>query len=576
MGKFKRIFTNWRVIVLIIALALSLIAIQPTPWADGVAIKAVERNSTASLAGIENPDPKSQPLSKERVLVINNQPVHTVQDYFDITTEFSINQTVQIRTTERVYQMRVAPEIMIVAVPNETELKVIQEIVTVNETINGTTTEVNKTLNFTREVQKTIAEVIGPADIGLTVGETPVTNIRKGLDLQGGTRVILQPQEPVDEDTLGLVVDSLSQRLNVFGLSDVVVTTVGGIGDETNLILVEIAGTTAQEISDLVQKQGKFEASIGETTVFQGGGNDITYVCRTADCSGLDPQRGCGQDQGGWVCVFQFSISLSPAAAGRMADATRELDVVGTTRDRYLSEPLDFYLDDELVRSLNIGSSLRGQVSTEVGVSGIGVGITQQEALNNMYNEMKTLQTVLVTGSLPVKLEIVKIDTISPILGKAFIRNALLLALVSALAVATILTIIYRRLKIAIPIILTAAFEITIVLGIAAFIGWNIDLAAIAGIIIAIGTGVNDQIIITDEAFRKETAGTGNWKTRMKRAFSIIMASYLTGLVAMIALWFFGAGLLKGFALTTVLAISAGVFITRPAYAAIVNLLTEE
>lgn len=576
MGKAKRILTNWRVIILIITLVLAIIAIRPTPWADGVVIKAVERNSTASLAGIESPNPQAQPLSKERVLAINNNPVSTVKDYFDIIQDFEINDTVQIRTTERIYSMVVAPEIIRVPVQNETELITIQETVLLNETINGTVTEVNKTINFTREVPKIVEQILGPDDIGLTVGETPYTNLRKGLDLQGGTRVILQPAEPIDEETLGLVIDTLQQRLNVFGLSDVLVTTVGGIGEESPLILVEIAGTTAQEISDLVQKQGKFEAKVAETTVFKGGGNDITYVCRTADCSGLDPQRGCGTNQGGWLCQFQFSVSLSPAAANKLADATRDSEIIGTAGDRYLADPLDFYLDDELVRSLNIGASLKGQVTTEVGVSGIGIGITQQDALNNMFIEQKTLQTVLVTGSLPVKLEIQKIDTISPILGSAFVKNALLLAGISALAVAIILTLIYRRLKIAIPIILTAVFEITIVLGIAAVIGWNLDLASIAGIIIAIGTGVNDQIIITDEAFRKETQGLGNWKTRMKRAFSIIFASYLTGLVAMIALWFFGAGLLKGFALTTVLAITAGVFITRPAYAIVVNMLTEE
>ena len=46
--------------------------------------------------------------------------------------------------------------------------------------------------------------------------------------------------------------------------------------------------------------------------------------------------------------------------------------------------------------------------------------------------------------------------------------------------------------------------EIIILLGFAALVGWNLDLAAIAGIIIAAGTGVDDQIVITDETLKSK------------------------------------------------------------------------
>ena len=112
-------------------------------------------------------------------------------------------------------------------------------------------------------------------------------------------------------------------------------------------------------------------------------------------------------------------------------------------------------------------------------------------------------------------------------------------------------------------------------LGIAALIGWNIDLAAVAGIIIAVGTGVDHQIIITDETLR----GRGivyNWKERIKNAFYIIMASYFTVVVALIPLIFAGAGLLKGFAITTILGASIGVFISRPVFARVIEILLRE
>jgi preprotein translocase subunit SecD len=126
----------------------------------------------------------------------------------------------------------------------------------------------------------------------------------------------------------------------------------------------------------------------------------------------------------------------------------------------------------------------------------------------------------------------------------------------------------YREWRISIPMVVTMVSEVVILLGVAALIGWRLDLAAIAGIIIAVGTGVDDQIVIADETLRKERKEkTLGWAERLKRAFFIIMAAYFTTVVAMLPLWFAGAGLLKGFALTTILGVSIGVFITRPAYA---------
>ena len=115
------------------------------------------------------------------------------------------------------------------------------------------------------------------------------------------------------------------------------------------------------------------------------------------------------------------------------------------------------------------------------------------------------------------------------------------------------------------------------ILGIASLIGWNLDLAAIAGIIISVGTGVNDQIVITDEVLNKREIAerVRNWKDKIKRAFFIIFSAYCTILAAMLPLLFTGAGLLKGFALTTILGFTAGVFITRPAFAVVIQWLVE-
>ncbi len=573
MGRIKKVFTNFRVIILLVCLVLGLFAINPRPWNEGVSIKSIARNSSAELGGFENPKIALAPMGRERIIAMNNKPIPDLKAYFDFVETLEPDQTVSVKTSKGSYKLTSKPLLKLTEL-DESEIVLINETVEVNETINGTVQTVNKTVTKEVEQKKVKSEVVGVEPLGFSVENAPTSNLRKGLDLQGGTRVLLRPAEQVTSETMGLMVESLKERLNVYGLGDVVVTEVsdrpGFLGEGNRFILVEIAGATEEEVRDLLGKQGKFEAKIGSETVFKGG-DDITYVCKTAQCSGLDPNRGCGSSPDGWGCSFMFSITLSPDAARRQADLTRDLTVVSGS----LSEQLVLFLDDQEVDRLSIASDLRGRAVTDIAITGGGQGTTEQAAMENALKNMKRLQTILITGSLPVKIEIERIDNISPTLGKEFLKNAVYVGLLSLLGVSVFLMIVYRKVIIAFPIIFTAISEIFLTLAMAALIGWNIDLAAIAGIILAVGTGVNDQVVITDEAIRKQTDTVYNWKERIKRAFFIIFSAYLTIVVAMLPLLFAGAGMLKGFAITTILAVTVGILITRPAYAAIVQMLLE-
>lgn len=575
MTNLKQLFFNWRVIILIICLLLGAFSIYPNPWNDGVVIKSIAKNSSAMLAGMEQPNEKIAPMGKERILAINNRPVHNVEDYYSLISVLEPEQQVSIRTNKNTYTLVTKPLIR-ETVLNETITRIVNITEEVNITINDTIVPTNVTRQETIREPKVTRETTGIEPLGFNVDNAPTSNLRKGLDLQGGTRVVLKPTEQASPETISLVVDSLKERLNVYGLGDLTVREVtdrpGFLGEGQNYILVEIAGVTEEEVRDLLGKQGKFEAKIGNGTVFSGG-NDITYVCRTAQCSGIDPNRGCGRTSEGWSCAFQFSITLSPAAAQRQADLTRDLAVT----PQGLSEPLVLFLDNTEVDRLNIAADLRGRATTDIAITGGGQGVSEQAAMEDTLANMKRLQTVLITGSLPVKLAIERIDNISPTLGSTFLKNAFTVGLFSILAVVVILIWHYRKIMLAIPIMLTCLSEIFLTIAVAALIGQNLDLAGIAGIILAVGTGVNDQIIITDEALKnrgEET--TTNWKERIKKAFFIIFSSYMTMMVAMMPLLFAGAGLLKGFAITTMLAISIGTFITRPAFGAILNFILEK
>ncbi len=538
-ARLRKLLGSWRVWLLIIVLLLSVIAIRPQFDTQGAVVRSVVKESPAALANIQSPLPTERPVDRERVLSVNGVEVEDADGFYAIMARTAPEDFLQIRTDRGTY-----------LVPSR--------ITTVNVT--------NGTRNSTQNV--TVA-------LGLSVADVPRSNIRLGLDLSGGTRVVLKPETKISQSDLDLVVAHITQRLNVYGLSDIIVRTARDLSGD-DFIIVEIAGADRDEVQRLLASQGKFEGRIGNQTVFRGG-QDITFVCRSPDCMG--PQNGvCQAVEGGAQCMFAFAITLTPEAAQRQADVTRNLSVLGDLGGAHLSQPLDLYLDDDLVTSLQIAADLKGRAQTDIQITGAGSGPTQAAARVAAGESMKQLQTVLVTGSLPVKLEIVKTDGISPAIGSEFVKNALLLGLLSILAVTIVLVIRYRQPLISIPIVITMLSEITIVLGFAGLTGWNLDLAAIAAIVIAIGSGVDDQIVMIDETLNDKLGKERrrSWKERIGMAFLIVLLSYFTLAAAMIPLFFAGAGLLRGFAITTLVGITAGVLITRPAFAQFMEVLLKK
>jgi preprotein translocase subunit SecD len=518
----KQLLKKTRILVLIFFLLVSYFAINPQFSTDGVAIKSVDPNSESYNAGIRSPSKDISPTNYERIIEINGEKVSNLKDYSDILKQTLVGETLTIKTNKQVYSL-------------------------------------------TKESD----------DIGLVVQDVPSTNIRKGLDLQGGTRVLLKPEVKITDQQRDDLTQVMEYRLNTYGLSDINIRKTNDLlGNK--YILVEIAGATKQEVSDLIASQGKFEAKIGNETVFMGGKDDITFVCRNdGTCSGISR---CSEDSSGKnVCRFEFVITLTPKAAQKHAEITSKLDVITSeTGQQILSKQIDFYLDDKLIDSLNIDPDLKGTPATRIQISGPGYGETQQEAFLNAQQEMNKLQTVLLTGSFPFKLEIVKLDTISPTLGETFVKNTIKVGLLAILAVAIVVFIRYRKYKVAIPMIIASLSEVFIILGFSALAKYNLDVAAIAGIIASVGTGVDDLIIIIDETLSKTASFVSSWKQRLKRAFFIIMAAYFTTFAAMLPLFRAGAGLIRGFALITIIGISIGVFITRPAFAAIVEYITKK
>lgn len=508
--KRKLTFKIW---FLFICLALSLISIFITPnfLQAGVLIRSIDSNSTAFEQGLRQ---------GQIIISVDGMKVENVNDFSQIIqekfpAEEEIKTIIQTKDSEYIIFSKTAPEIIVV------------------------------------DIEK--------------------TNLRLGLDLAGGSRALVQAEErELTSQEVNDLVEITRVRFNEFGLTDIKVSAISDLSGN-NFMSVEVAGATPQDLERLISEQGKFEAKIGNDTVFIGGERDITSVPRSGQDAGGVYQ--CDQtSQGTWFCNFRFTIYLSPTAAERQAALTANLSVNSTPQGNYLSQNLDLYLDDKLVDSLRISENLKGRVTTQISIQGSGVGETRLDAIKDAENSMKHLQTILITGSLPFKLEIIKLDTISPTLGAEFLRAIFFAMSAAILMVSLIIFLRYRKVKSSLVVLFTSISEIIIILGVASFIGWDLDLPSIAGILAAIGTGIDSQVIILDEAKEGKSL---NIKQRMKRAFAIILGAYFTSLAALFPLLWAAAGLFKGFAITTIIGITTGVLITRPAFTDIVKKIEE-
>ncbi len=193
-------------------------------------------------------------------------------------------------------------------------------------------------------------------------------------------------------------------------------------------------------------------------------------------------------------------------------------------------------------------------------------------SLEDAMNEAANLRLVL-SERLPVEITIESETPIEARLGAEFLKQVLIAAIAALLGVLVLVYLRYRHLLIGFAIIGIMLCELLITLGAASLIGWTIGLPELGALIIVIGTGIDHQIIITDEVLRGGLPGTKvvSLRGRISRAFAVIFAAAATTIAAMIMLALIGFGAMSGFAIITILGMLIAVLVTRPAYARIVS-----
>lgn len=353
-------------------------------------------------------------------------------------------------------------------------------------------------------------------------------------------------KEGVSTETRDLTKQILSDKLNSLGLKDIPVRTVGA-----DYILIDFAGIDLATAKEIAEKPGKFEIRIQTT------GNETEHVLYGDSIVSVGIPSFHDEQ---WHTPF----TLNDEGARTLQKVALDTGAIDNPDSHYLM----MYLD---------GVEIYGAPLSPSAASKLREGpIYSWEASTGTDEAAKTeataLQVHLRAGALPVNVKLVGSGHVDAGLGEQFKTAALVAGLISLIAVAAVVYFKYKRPEILIPMVGTSTSEVIMILGVAALIGWQLDLASIAGVIASIGTGIDHLVIITDEVlYEGKLPPTKVFKSRIGKAFTIILGAASTNIIALSPLVVMGFGSLKGFAITTIIGVLIGVIIARPVYGIVIK-----
>jgi len=188
--------------------------------------------------------------------------------------------------------------------------------------------------------------------------------------------------------------------------------------------------------------------------------------------------------------------------------------------------------------------------------------------------EAQELALLLRAGSLAAPIVPVQERTIGPSLGQDNIDRGIEATFVGYLLVVIFIGVWYRMFGIIADIALLA--NVVMLIALMSLIQAQLSLPGIAGIVLTVGMAVDANVLIF-ERIREELANGMSPQASIRagwdKAYSTIVDSNLTTLIAAIVLFMFGTGPIKGFAVTLSLGIATSMFTAITVTRALVNLI---
>jgi preprotein translocase subunit SecD len=382
------------------------------------------------------------------------------------------------------------------------------------------------------------------AFFGLNIGKYEILPVQKmiklGLDLRGGATVLLEakdnPNDPVNDEKMTRAVATIRQRIDALGVAEPVITRVGKNRIEVQLPEIQ----DPQRALDLIGQTAQLEFIEEETKTVILTGNEI----KKAEAQYSQSSAGMGQQP---VVAFE----LTPDGAKKFADATK----------RNIGKVIGIYLDKKAISLPTVQSEIpNGQ--------GIITGSGTME-------EAGDLATLIRAGALPVELETLSVTAVGPQLGANSFEQSIAAGQIGIILV-FIFMIFYYRMPGAIADV-TLVLYLTLTLFALAMMKATLTLPGIAGLVLSVGMAVDANVVIYERI--KDELKLGKTlraaiESGFRRAFLSIFDSNLTTIIACVILFYFGAGPIKGFAVTLIVGVILSMFTAITVTKLLMKLLT--
>ncbi|MBW4619786.1 MAG: protein translocase subunit SecD [Cyanosarcina radialis HA8281-LM2] len=410
--------------------------------------------------------------------------------------------------------------------------------------------------------------------------------LKLGLDLQGGSQLTIQVKttdkvKEITPEKLEGVKTVIEGRVNALGVSEAVVQNVGndkilvqlpGVNDpkEARAVL----GGTAQldfrqeldkpeikvqsevrrtELELLKQKQKQLETA-GDRDAIAANQAQIdqkekqvqellSQLYKPTELTGQNLEGasyGPAQVGTNWTVFLRFNQQ----GGKQFAELTKSIAGTGRT--------LGIFLDNQLISAAT--------VDAEYAATGIAGGNAEING-NFTLERAKELALQLEGGALPLPVSVEEVRTVGATLGQDSIQSSIY-AGIGGLILVLIFMAVYYRLP---GVIADVALIIYALLSWATFALLDVvlTLPGIAGFILSIGMAVDANVLIferTREELREGKTLYRSVESGFYRAFSSILDGNVTTVIACLALFWLGSGLVKGFALTLGLGVAISMF----------------
>ena len=389
------------------------------------------------------------------------------------------------------------------------------------------------------------------------------------FDLQGNRLTMLVPDAEIATITAGAIeqnILTLRNRVNELGVAEPIIQRQG-----ENRVVVQLPG---------VQDTAAAKRMIGATAtleyraVVDGNAADALATGRVPPEAKIYQQRdGLGpillnkrvivtgdqmvaaqsmQDPNGQPAV---SVTLNSAGGQRMFDFTsanvgKPMAVVYTERVPQVS-----VVDGKEVRSFRV----KEEVISVANINGVFGKNFQTTGLEK--TEAEGLARLLRSGSLAAPMDFVEEKIVGPSLGAENVERGVTAVLYAFLFTLLFFLIYYRMFGVFTSVALL--FNLLIVVAVMSLFGATMTLPGFAGLALSIGLSVDANVLINERIREELRAGMPAKKAIVEgyeKASGTILDANVTGILAGVALYAFGTGPLKGFAVTMVVGIFASMF----------------